>query len=605
VATRKLKTGTLAAGGQDRAVHIWDSADGRQLAVLRGFAAPVRTVAFSPDGALLAAGSADHTIRVWNAVRHTIVTVLTGGTGTVEDLTFDPGRTVLAAASADGPIRLWDTATGQVDQVLSRAGQPVTSIAFSPDGGMLAAAAGQIITLWDVTNLGRPHVAGELTGATAAVTKLAYSPTGTMVAAEEANGDAVLWNLDLGTRMLLPKAFSGSRGLAFSSEGTILLTAGSYSSLRLWNTASGRPAGSEPRRIPGFTEALAYDPSRGALALGGYVGSVQFWQAPIPRFAGNTAGVTGLALIPRTTMVASVSSDDTLRLWDQDGRLMAAASLGAKPRAVAVSRDGKLLAVAGDDGTASLWAIHGLTPTQRLRLPSAATDVAFSPDGRAVAAAAGATVAIWDTSDGTGRLSVGVSSGKVDAIAFSPDGDDLAAVTNMGTVVIWNARTGRLTARARPRTGPVNTLAFSPDGRLLATAGNDGDINLWDPVNLYGKGVLAGPVGSVEALAFSPDSQTLASGEDNRTILLWDMANRSLTATLTSAPGTVKALAFTPDQGTLISGDSSHRIIAWDLDPATAERDDCLMLGRDPGLNQAETLVPGASYARLCPAGSS
>lgn len=180
-------------------------------------------------------------------------------------------------------------------------------------------------------------------------------------------------------------------------------------------------------------------------------------------------------------------------------------------------------------------------------------------------------------------------------------GAGLAAVTSTGTVVIWNARTGSLMARARPGTGPVNTLAFSPDGRLLATAGNDGDITLWDPASLRRRDVLAGPVGSVEALAFSPDSLTLASGEDNRTILLWDMTNGALTATLTSAPGTVRAVAFTPDGGTLISGDTSHRIIAWDLDPAAVARDDCLILARDPGLVQAETLVPGASYSRLCP----
>ena len=72
-------------------------------------------------------------------------------------------------------------------------------------------------------------------------------------------------------------------------------------------------------------------------------------------------------------------------------------------------------------------------------------------------------------------------------------------------------------------------------------------------------------------------------------------------ATLTGAPGTVEAVAFTLGGGTLISGDSSHRIIAWDLDPAAVERDDCLMLTRDPALSQAETLGPGTSYSRLCP----
>ena len=594
----------LAAGGQDKAVHIWDTASGHQLAVLRGFTGPVRAVAFSPDGALLAAGSADHTIRMWNTVRHTIVRVLAGDTGAIEDLAFDPGRAVLASASADGQIRLWNTATGQVDQVISQSGRERTSVAFSPDGRMLAVAAGQTVTLWDVTNLAHPHVASELAGATTALTTLAYSPTGTMVAAGEANGDAELWNLAARTRTLLPKALSGSQGLAFSRDGTILLTAGSYRSLRLWNTASGQPAGSEPRRIPGFTGTLAYSPASGTLALGGYLGSVQFWQAPIPPFTGNAGAVAGLVLIPRTTIAASVSGDDTLRLWSRDGRLGAAASVGAKPHAIAVSPDGKLLAVAGNNGMVSVWTSHALTPVRPLRMPSAVTDVAFSPVGSVLAAATRATVAICDASDGTCRLSVQVSGGKVDAIAFSPDGGELAAVTSMGTVVIWDARTGGLLARAQPRTGPVNTLAFSPDGRLLATAGNDGDITLWDPVSLRRTGVLAGPVGSVEALAFSPDSQTLASGEDNRTILLWDMATRSLTATLTNGPGTVKALAFTPDGDTLISGDSSHRIIAWDLNPAAVERDDCLMLARDPGLSQAETLVPGVSYSRICPAGS-
>ena len=138
----------------------------------------------------------------------------------------------------------------------------------------------------------------------------------------------------------------------------------------------------------------------------------------------------------------------------------------------------------------------------------------------------------------------------------------------------------------------------------MATAGSDGDITLWDPADLRRQSVLAGPVGSVQALAFSPGSQMLASGENNSTILLWDMASRSVTATLTNTEGTVHALGFTPDGNVLISGDSTHRIIAWDLDPSDVEHADCQTLARDPGLAQAETLVPRASYNRLCPTGS-
>ena len=250
----------LAAGGQDRAVHIWDSADGRQITVLGGFAGPVRTVAFSPGGTLLAAGSADHTIRLWNAARHTIVNVLNGDTGTIEDLAFDPDRPVLASASADGQIRLWSTATGQADQLLTQTGQQMTSVAFSPHRGMLAVAAGQAVTLWDLASLAHPHIADKLTGATTALTSLAYSPTGTMVAAGETDGDVLLWNLAQGTRRLLPRAMAGSRGLAFSRDGTILLTAGSYRSLRLWNTATGQPARLRAPPDPGFHRRARLQP---------------------------------------------------------------------------------------------------------------------------------------------------------------------------------------------------------------------------------------------------------------------------------------------------------------------------------------------------------
>jgi WD40 repeat protein len=149
--------------------------------------------------------------------------------------------------------------------------------------------------------------------------------------------------------------------------------------------------------------------------------------------------------------------------------------------------------------------------------------------------------------------------------------------------------------------GRLGALAFSPDGRLLATAGSGG-IALWDPANLRFLDVMAGPVGWVRSLAFSPDGQMLASGENNGSILLWNMTSRSITATLTGSPGTVTVLGFTPDGSVLLSGSNSPRIIAWDLDPAQVERADCLTLARDPGLTQAETLVPGASYSRLCPA---
>ncbi len=611
----------LAAGGQAHAVHLWDTADGAQVAVLRGFAREVNTVVFSPGGDLLAAGSADHTIRIWNVATRAIMRVLPGGTGAIEDLAFGRGDTLLASVSRDGQVRLWDARTGQVQgslalgRVLPSAGprahavgaprvhvRPADgrlSVAFSPDGGTLAVSDGPAVTLWDITDLAHPQLAGTLTGATRNLTELAYSPDGTMIAGQQAGGDVLLWNRARGTRMLLPAEGSGSRGLAFSADGTVLLTAG-FDQVRLWATSAGRLAGAVTRRVLGANAAMAYSAGSGTLALGGYGGSVQLWRAPIPPFAGNTGGITGLTVIPGGTSVLSVSGDDSARLWRADGSLRTSWNLPARPDALAVSRDGKLVAIAGADGTVSIRTLPGLASVRVLHAPGAATGVAFSPDGGLVAATTRATVTVWNTATGAVLPSMTFTGRSVNGIAFSPSGaGNLVAISSQGLIIVWDALTGHVMAKKRPGMGRLGALAFSPDGRVLATAGSGG-IALWDPANLRFLGVLAGSVGSVRSLAFSPDGTSLASGENNGSILLWDMATRSATATLTGSPGTVTELGFTANGRTLLSGGNATRIIAWNLDPAAVERADCLTLARDPGLPQAEALVPGASYSRLC-----
>jgi len=618
--------GLLAAGGQDHKVRLWDVADGRQVAVLGGFAEPVRTLAFNPSGTLLAGGSGDHTIRIWDVARRATVRVLTGS-GAIADLAFGRDGSPLASVSRNGRIQLWNPGTGQPEQafglpaqagrILPSAGPRVRgagaprvrvgpagagpSVAFSPDGGMLAEADGQTVTLWDIADPAHPHAVTTLTGATGNLTALAYSPAGTVIAAEQAGSTVLLWNLASGTRTLIPKAAPGSRGLAFSQDGTVLLTAG-YNRVRMWATASGRLLGSVARQVPGTTTALAYSPDSGTLALGGFTGSVQLWQAPIAPFTGNTAGVTGLVIVPGSTSVLSASKDGSVRRWRTDGTLAATWSMSTSLDTLAVSPDGKLLAVAGADGTVGIRSLPGLAAVRTLHTPSAASEVAFSPDGGLVAAAAGATVTVWSTASGARVFSDKVTGRSVDAIAFSPRGDgDLAVVTSRGLMIVWDVLANQVVAQTRPGTGRLGGLAYSPDGRILATAGN-GDITLWDPVTLRRLGVLAGPVGSVKTLAFSPDGQMLASGENKGSILLWSMKTRLETATLTGSPGTVTALGFTPDGTALISGSNTGRIIDWDLDPAGVARADCQTLARDPGLTQAETLVPGASYSRLCPA---
>jgi WD40 repeat protein len=100
-------------------------------------------------------------------------------------------------------------------------------------------------------------------------------------------------------------------------------------------------------------------------------------------------------------------------------------------------------------------------------------------------------------------------------VAFSPDGRVLAAAGAGGAVPLIDVAAGRVAGRLlTDQTTRVNALAFSPDGRLLATGGGDGTIIVWDIIDRQATGFpLAFHSDPVFALRFDPDGRVLASAD--------------------------------------------------------------------------------------------
>ena len=325
----------------------------------------------------------------------------------------------------------------------------------------------------------------------------------------------------------------------------------------------------------GVIRAVVYNPNGRQIASASQDDTIKLWQPDgtlIATLSGHRRGALALAFSPKGDWLVSGGGDGSLKVWQPStGELLQNPSdHGARVTSLAVSPGGDRFASGGIDGQVKLWQRDGTLIRVFSGHGAMVRALAFSPDGQLlVSASADNTLKLWNPNQtslpGQPITTLTAHAATVTDVTFSPDGQTFASASTDNTVRLWSPQ-GQLLDTLEGHRAAVATVRFSPDGQMLVSTSDDHDVRFWrsngEPILAYGGITAAG-----SAIDFSPDGQYLVSSDsgDARAVVLLRL-DSPLYRVFSGHQSSVIAIATSPDGQTLASTSSDRTIKLWQPD---------------------------------------
>jgi len=343
----------------------------------------------------------------------------------------------------------------------------------------------------------------------------------------------------------------------------------------------------------GHTEmvsSVAFSPDGSYVLTGSGDYTARLWGAAtgehLETFGGHTGGVTSVAFSPDGAAVLTGSGDKTARLWSisTGEQILLISGHEARVRAVAFSPDGTRILTGSHDNSARLWGASAGDAIFTFPHATTVWSVAFSPDGTKVLTGSDDSIArLWDATTGLYIRSFLGHTLPVRSVAFSPDGTKVLTGSIDKTAKLWDAATGSCIRTFNGHTGEVWSVAFSPNGGMVLAGVSHEPARLLDATTGELLRTFKGDDTFVYSVAFSPDGTKVLTGSDRKIARLWStgpqlqISSSPITAVTISGdvPGTTdfSQILTEASQGVTLcapsvalSGDARYDFIRWEID---------------------------------------
>ena len=406
------------------------------------------------------------------------------------------------------------------------------NIQFSPDGTQLAVASSMGVWIYDVETGNEISLFAGMRGS------VIYSPDGRFIASSgedplsslggtSLENGVVLWHIAKGSAVSVKDTLPPASILRFSNDSeTLIFLSKSRDTIYRVGVETGETRKTKMGERTGHIHLENYALTEDKIAIGSEEGKIQLWDT-------NTGNeLSTLREFGKEFRLR----DYYIEYYDETNHALV----------LKFSPDGTRLATGNLDTTIQLWDTTTREETILLQKPI---------EGN-----------IWSVTGGNGKEVIknplkNERNGRPIALAFSPDGTQLACGSEDSTIKLWNAFTGELIATFTGHQGFVETLTFSPDGDTLASGGTDGTVQFWDIKNRKPKqNRIAGHLW-METASMLSDGSKLVSVSDNGIISVWNLKESQKTTLATKATleerlfwNTWRDLVLSPD-GTKLAND--------------------------------------------------